>query len=37
MSRTKFAEIGLGWFGEKYCEALAANSGVQSMSDHFLM
>ena len=29
MSRIKFAVIGLGWFGEKHCEALAAIPGVE--------
>ena len=29
MSRVKFAVIGLGWFGEKHCEALAAIPGVE--------
>ena len=29
MSRIKCAVIGLGWFGEKHCEALAAIPGVE--------
>ena len=28
-TKTKFAVIGLGWFGEKHCEALAAIPGAQ--------
>ena len=27
--KTKFAVIGLGWFGEKHCEALAATANAQ--------
>jgi predicted dehydrogenase len=29
MNRLKYAVIGLGWFGEKHCEALAALPGVE--------
>ena len=29
MRKTKHAVIGLGWFGEKHCEALAAISNVE--------
>ena len=29
MSRTKFGVIGLGWFGEKHCEALAELADVE--------
>ena len=29
MSKVKFGVIGLGWFGEKHCEALASVPGVQ--------
>jgi UDP-N-acetylglucosamine 3-dehydrogenase len=29
MNRTRYAVIGLGWFGEKHCEALAGLPGVE--------
>jgi len=29
MNKTNYAVIGLGWFGEKHCEALSALPGVE--------